>query len=433
MKDSRKPISYMLAATAETILGSIFFVVPILYVVLKWFYSWLGASGETASALVWGTIVAILFFYAGTMSTAEAQSSVESKASRELNIEKSLSIQLRQNLERESEELNREREELSKERELFNSIVESKAQDKPEMAAAIADYQYLLDLKQAEKLAKKKNPAIKASEQVKEIAKEKRRLEIQNRKMKYQLDFLYATVPFLEDYAQLSPVEATRYTQAKEADEDEVKNWLSPEEYMSLSTSEKNQRALDRYKRRNKSNWEAGIDYERYIGYTYEARGYSVTYTGATLGLDDLGIDLIAVRDADTVLIQCKRYSAIKSRVVRENTVAQLYGSAALYRAEHPLTNVKPVIYTSSELSAEAKRFADLLEIEVVDNCPLEEYPMIKCNISQRGEKIYHLPFDQQYDKVKIAGKAGAVFVSTVVEAEKMGFRRAYRWHKQAQ
>jgi hypothetical protein len=28
---------------------------------------------------------------------------------------------------------------------------------------------------------------------------------------------------------------------------------------------------------------------------------------------------------------------------------------------------------------------------------------MIKCNISKRsGEKIYHLPFDQQYDKVKI-------------------------------
>ena len=146
-----------------------------------------------------------------------------------------------------------------------------------------------------------------------------------------------------------------------------------------------------------------------------------------------MGIDVIAVRDANTVLIQCKRYSAIKSRVVRENTVAQLYGSAALYHAEHPLTNVKPVIYTSSELSAEAKRFADLLEIEVVDNCPLEEYPMIKCNISQSGEKIYHLPFDQQYDKVKIAGKNGAMFVSTVVEAEKMGFRRAYRWHQQAQ
>jgi hypothetical protein len=29
---------------------------------------------------------------------------------------------------------------------------------------------------------------------------------------------------------------------------------------------------------------------------------------------------------------------------------------------------------------------------------------MIKCNVNQ-GNKIYHLPFDQQYDRIKIQGE----------------------------
>ncbi|WP_439794691.1 sunset domain-containing protein [Turicimonas muris] len=43
------------------------------------------------------------------------------------------------------------------------------------------------------------------------------------------------------------------------------------------------------------------------------------------------------------------------------------------------------------------------------------------------GNKIYHLPFDQQYDKTRI-DKPGEYWVKTVKEAEKLGFRRAYRW-----
>ena len=58
---------------------------------------------------------------------------------------------------------------------------------------------------------------------------------------------------------------------------------------------------------------------------------------------------------------------------------------------------------------------------------PLGKYPMIKCNISSNGNKIYHLPFDQQYDKTLIRN-VGECYVSTVKEAEEKGFRRAFRW-----
>lgn len=209
---------------------------------------------------------------------------------------------------------------------------------------------------------------------------------------------------------------------------EKYKQWLSLKEYSNLPNTRKYQLALDRYLQHPKSQWQAGIIYERYIGYVLETSGYSVEYEGATKFKEDRGIDLIAKNDSSTYVIQCKRYSADKGRVVRENTIAQIYGAAALYQMEHPGSKVVPVIYTSSTLSDEAAHFAQYLNVIVKDNFALNDYPLIKCNVSQSGEKIYHLPFDQQYDKVKIFGKPGALFVSTVAEAERLGFRRAYRW-----
>lgn len=53
------------------------------------------------------------------------------------------------------------------------------------------------------------------------------------------------------------------------------------------------------------------------------------------------------------------------------------------------------------------------------------EFPRIKCNING-ASKIYHLPFDQQYDRTEIKN-AGEFYAWTVKEAESKGFRRAMR------
>jgi hypothetical protein len=54
---------------------------------------------------------------------------------------------------------------------------------------------------------------------------------------------------------------------------------------------------------------------------------------------------------------------------------------------------------------------------------------MIKCNINQgTKEKIYHLPFDQQYDRTKILPELGEFYADTTAEAEEKGFRRAFRF-----
>ena len=86
------------------------------------------------------------------------------------------------------------------------------------------------------------------------------------------------------------------------------------------------------------------------------------------------------------------------------------------------------ILYLQNKLSEVGKDFAFALGIEVQENHKLQKgsFPTIKCNISKDGEKIYHLPFDQQYRKTLI-DKPGEFMAFTVKEAEDKGFRRAFR------
>ena len=91
----------------------------------------------------------------------------------------------------------------------------------------------------------------------------------------------------------------------------------------------------------------------------------------------------------------------------------------------------KGLLVTNIELSPMAKKMASYLGIEYVEGFEVGDYPCIKCNIGRdelgMPTKIYHLPFDQQYDSAKIKN-AGECYAMTVAEAEEKGFRRAYKW-----
>jgi hypothetical protein len=53
-------------------------------------------------------------------------------------------------------------------------------------------------------------------------------------------------------------------------------------------------------------------------------------------------------------------------------------------------------------------------------------FPVIKCRVDERTrERLYHLPFDDQYDHVRVEPRRGECYARTVQEAEKLGFRRA--------
>ena len=188
---------------------------------------------------------------------------------------------------------------------------------------------------------------------------------------------------------------------------DHARDYLSEEEWKKLSIDERNQLALDRYKKRPKSNWKIGIEYEMYVDFLLRTKyHFSTIPFGSLKGLDDLGRDIIATRidvsgAISTYIIQCKYWASTK--VIHENVVCQIIGTAMEYQLKRNLFKEKviPVIATTTTLSDMAQKFANKLGV-LVWKIPKGEYPMIKCNIGTSGEKIYHLPFDQQYYRTEI-------------------------------
>ena len=83
---------------------------------------------------------------------------------------------------------------------------------------------------------------------------------------------------------------------------------------------------------------------------------------------------------------------------------------------------VKGIMITTTVLSETARKVANYLGIEYKENEDFDKtYPCIKCNINKTtNEKIYHLPFDQQYDKIQIEPNKGEKYVTTVKEAENL-------------
>ena len=324
-----------------------------------------------------------------------------------------------------------EREKQLKENQaMLDSILHAEHADTPYFAKQFADCLYLIDLKAASDLENKARPAFTAAEKVREISSQKRALQEQCKLLEYQL-FLYESVfPWLSDFKEISADDLASVANIAAAPESEystLRNWLSPQEYQTLSETDRLQLALDRYSSRQKSNWQVGIEYERYVGYCYEQKGYKVRYFGATEGLEDMGRDLIVSKGKNLFVIQCKRWASEKT--IHEKHIFQLYGTTILQVMEHPECQVSGIFITTTSLSSLAKSCANYLHIAVVEKFPLKPYPLIKCNISRDGDKIYHLPFDQQYDRVIINPSDGDCYVSTVQEAESKGFRHAWRWH----
>lgn len=317
----------------------------------------------------------------------------------------------------------------------------------PYLAKVISDFFYYRDVEVANYLKTKKHPAIKAAEKIKEYASENRELRRKFR-LTYNRIKLYESVfPFI---SEIEPEDIDFVLEQKKKkheiseNEDPVREYVP--EYDSIDEGERNQRALDRYLKAKKSNWEIGKMYERYVGYLYEKKGYHVEYIGIEKGFDDLGRDLICSNNNETLVIQCKYWASHKE--IKEAHINQLYGTAVKLYIDQSLNHkekfkntlfsdlvtkdnikIKPIFFTSTTLSKTASDFANALGIQVIEEHPFNQnYPMIKCNLnSQTGERIYHLPIDQQYDNVLMQNEK-RIYVSTVKEAMELGCRRAYRW-----
>ncbi len=378
--------------------------------------------------------IALMFFTAYEMGVKSVKSDI---AKREAELEVKSKVLEKEQIElvQNQQEVSTLKSRLMEENDLFEKAKNDTLSAIQWMAKAYAD----LDsqkLQYSAFLLENKTPSAPiAADKVREAARARKAAVCALQQYKLQIDYFTSLFPWLEDYLLLTPEEISKMaTEASTGSEisydsyDAVKNWLSPEEYAKLSNTDKWQLALDRYNKRKKTPWQIGIEYERYIGYLYEKKGYKVHYIGATKGLKDMGRDLIAESNSQCVIIQCKRWSTDKT--IHEKHIFQLYGTCVLYKLQHAnKKDIHGLFITTTSLSSVAKQCANYLGIEVREHFPHGTYPQIKCNFSKYGEQIYHLPFDQQYDHTLITPYSKDFYAFTVQEAEQKGFRRAFRWH----
>lgn len=302
------------------------------------------------------------------------------------------------------------------------------------LANAFAEYVEMRDLEVECWLAVKPHPAWSASQTVASIRDKHREAVRALKLLEYQLASYEEYFPFLAEYRDAILDEAVDLREAAEEELDKCdptlsKGFLTKEEFGKLSNAEKFQLALDRYWNGSKSTFEIGRVYERFWGGRYERDGWRVTYFGVLKGKEDFGRDLICERGSEVHIVQCKCWA--KDKVIREKHIFQLFGTALLYQLQNPGKQVTAVFASTAALSPEASMVASELEMQIRTE-PLQWYPMIKCNVSKAtNEKIYHLPFDQQYDRVVIGDVQGEFHASTIAEAEAAGFRRAWRWQPQ--
>lgn len=300
----------------------------------------------------------------------------------------------------------------------------------PTLFKYIQELDEKIDNQLSNHLRYKSHPAVRSSEIVQAEAKRRREAEFTQRTTQALIEYYENIAPFLLDFKGeiVDENEDAIREYTDEEREDPVTNYLTKEEYRKLSSVERNQMALERFWKRPKSKWLLGRIYERYVGYLYEQKGYDVEYTGIFRGYEDLGRDLICTKNNEIIIIQCKNWSQFKT--IYEKHIFQFFGTVFQYRDQNPRRKVRAIFYTTTNLSDLARRFAHELNIELEEKFKMPRfYPCIKCNISLAdGTKIYHLPFDQQYDNTKIEISRGEFYCETAEEAEKAGFRRAYRW-----
>ena len=305
------------------------------------------------------------------------------------------------------------------------------------LANFIAEADSAADERRSSYLAKKKHPALKAAEEVALALAERTQFKEQVKFLEYQLKSYKEYFPFLEEYEEIILDEAIPLS-ASERNTDALENvdpvllYVPKLEYEKLAPTARNQLALDRYLSRPLSPTAIGRFYERYLGYLYEKEGWKVEYHGIVKGYEDLGRDLVCKRGNQTAIVQAKCWSSAKT--IHEKHIFQLFGTTQLYLMDQPQrdifnTNVSAVFITTTSLSPVAKKAAQWLKIETKEKFSIDKtYPMIKCNINQSSkEKIYHLPFDQQYDRTKIDPALGEIYAASIKEAESKGFRRAFR------
>lgn len=276
----------------------------------------------------------------------------------------------------------------------------------------------------------KTRPSIKTADFIKEIKAEYKKLEKENRELNLLLS------QFITD----EEIDTQKEKEESSFDVEEKAykyGRVQKEQWDKLTYVEKLDLVLERYKNSWKDKLNIGLEFERYCGYLYEKKGYQVKYWGILNGKADGGIDLIAKDKTKTLYIQCKYWGT--SKIIRENTISQLFGSALKMAIDNGETyesfikkvkseKIRIILLTKTEISEEAKTFCEKLNVIYQEKIEIkQDYPRVKLVYGE--EKIFYIPTDLQYDNISFGSTSkeyGRAF--TCKEAEEKGYRHCYKW-----
>lgn len=318
---------------------------------------------------------------------------------------------------------------LKKKEKLFLEINNINDNSIKKITSLFSDYTLLQYNYSAKVLSLKKRPAYAEAKRIKDLKKETKIYIEQYKQMVYKYEYLLNIFPELEDYID-------DFESVKELDEfknienlteefDYVRKYISRQEYNKLNEDERNQLALDNYVNGKKTKWQIGRDYELFCGQELEKEGWNVTFFGMEKKLNDFGRDLIAKKENEILVIQCKYWG--KEKLIHEKHILQLFATKHIMELSNfdLFHKFKAVFITNINLSETALEFAKILNIEV-RYWQMNTFPRIKCNVNG-DNKIYHLPFDQKYDVTQIKNR-DEFYAFTVDEAVAKGFRRAFKY-----
>ncbi len=200
--------------------------------------------------------------------------------------------------------------------ERFQTLLRSRTEAYPLIAAAWAEWELARAKDEAHYLRNKKHPAKSAAQLVKDKGMEMADLRRRMKVAEYVAQLYEFHFPWIADLRDLDAeldYTATAGEGEPDTEDPSPRILFSLAEWSQLTECERNQRALDRYLSGRQTPWQLGRDYERYIGYLREQAGCAVTYHGIFKASRTSGVTS-GEREGRTIeVIQCKRWAQQKT------------------------------------------------------------------------------------------------------------------------
>jgi len=102
-----------------------------------------------------------------------------------------------------------------------------------------------------------------------------------------------------------------------------------------------------------KTNKEKGEEYEKFVGNYFENLGYIIKYNGIEKGKKDNSIDLIAIKNNEIILIQCKNWNKNSKYKITHKDIKAFIGDTYTFINENPQYkkyNIKRLFVISNKI-----------------------------------------------------------------------------------